>query len=475
MGPALILSHAAIAVVALLSVGAAVPQRSRFVQGLAVAGGTSSILLFFAAPFLDESWRTLELTASRSRIVAVAITCAWVLVAVAERSRGGGRWDVVATTGVASTALCLFALNSWTVPALIFGAIAALATVMSAQRWGVVEALVAVGFALLAATLVWTIFDTETWRLPVPLSVPRLWLAVGAIASFATGAILSESDDRPSPSTPLILGLAFVVLASTAQASGPLVALAFIAIALLAVIRTLTRETVGQRVVLVWVVALSVGLAALSADAYVATRSAIAGLLAATAIRLWPLSLGRAQIERGILVAFVAMTAGFNAIAAAANYSFDRSISLERVLEAAPWAGISALLPIALAGGVVLGASIGSNPEPEDYSRSGVLASWCLVILTVIVGVFPYVGPNQEAGMAGPGLYVVALIAGIAGARYLRLSHPSALPREDSRFLDVPLRLVWPRSVAFATRVLAGVTGLVVVAVTFQGLRVGFL
>ena len=475
MIPLLVLWHAALGLLAVLSIGLEDEQRSRFAQGLAVAGGVGGLLLFFGSPFLEDSWRTLELTPSGTRIAGIATGAAWILVAVAERSRGGGRWDVVATTGVAATALCMFGLNGWTVPALLFGGIAALATVMSMQRPGIVGAFVAVGVALLAGSLLWGVLDSESWRIASPVSGGRLWLAVAGGIAFATAAVLSESPDRPAPSTPLVLGLAFLTFATVARAAGPVIALAVIAVALVAVIWTLIRETVAQRVVVVWVIALSVGLATLTSNPYVATRSAVAAILAATVLRLWPLSLGRAQIERGVLVAFVAMTAGFNAIAAAASYSFERSMGLERVLEVAPWAGVSALLPVALAGGVVLGASIGRNPEPEDYTRSGVLGSWALVILSVMVGLFPYMGPGQDAGLRGPGLYILALVAGVAAARYVRPTAAGSLPATDSRFLAVPLTVAWPRAAGYATWAVAAAAALAIVAATFQGLRVGFL
>jgi len=470
----LVLTHGLIGLVALLGGQIDTPQRSRFAQALAVAGGTIALAMFFAAPLLDP-WRTLGVTPSAVRIAGIATATAWIVVAVAERSRGGGRWDVVAATGVASTALCMYSLSNWTVPALLFGGIAGLATAMTHERAGVVHGLVGLGTALLGGALVWDTLASESWRLPQPLPEPRLWLAVAGASAFAAAAIASESSSRPTSATPLALGLGFVTLNAVALASGPVVALVVVVVALVAVIRTLTKEAVPQRVVAIWVVALTFALAALSANLYVITRSAIAGVLAAAVIRLWPLSLGRAQIERGILVAFVAVTAGFNAIAAAAEYAFERSTATESVLDAAPWAAVSALLPVALAGGVVLGASVGRNPEPEDYTRSGVLGSWALVILSLIVGVFPYVG-DQEAGLRGPALYLVAVAIGAAAVRYApRIGAAPTAPVGDSRFLDVPLAVPWPRAAVLVTYGVAVVTACGILAATFQGLRVGFL
>ena len=476
MIPVLFLSHAAIALAAVLLSGAGREARERFLQGLAIAGGLSGLVLFFAAPLLGERWRTIEMTPSGTRIAGAAIVAAWILAAVGERSRGGGRWDIVALTGVASTALCMFSVNRWTVPALLFASIACLALVLLHDRVTIVAGALAAGIALLGGALLWRTLDVQTWELPAPLTGAQLWIAVAAAVAFALAAVVDEPGDRPHPSTPLALGLSFATLGSVARGTGPVIALALVAAALVAVVRSLLKERVSQRLVMVWIVALTVGLAALSGDLYVTTRSGIAGILAASAVALWPLSLGRAQIERGILIAFVAVTAGFNAIASAAGYSFERATSIERVVDAAPWAAIAALLPAALAGGVALGASVGRNPEPDEYTRSGVLGSWALVILSVIVGLFPYLGDVTASGLGGPGLYVVAVAAGVGAARYARgLGATEPAPTAGSHFEPVPLGVPWPKPASIAVAALGAATALGVLALTFQGLRLGFL
>ena len=444
-------------------------------QGLAVAGGVSGLLLFFAGPLLGDAWRTTEMSPSGTRIAGIAIVAAWVLVAVGERSRGGARWDIVALTGVASTALCMFTLNRWTVPGLLFASIACLALALLHERPTPAVGALATGVALLGGALLWRTLADQAWELPLPLTGPRLWIAVASAAAFALAALIVEPGDRPLSSTPLSLGLAFAILGSVARGAGPVVALVLVVAGLAAVIRSLIKENVSQRLVAAWVIAMTIGLATMSGDLYVTTRSAIAGILAASVIALWPLSLGRAQIERGILVAFVAVTAGFNAMAAAAAYSFERATAIERVVDAAPWAAIAALLPVALAGGVALGASVGRNPEPDDFTRSGVLGSWALVILTVVVGLLPYLG-EADGGLMGPGLYVVAVVAGVGAARYARsLGGAQPVRAATSRFEPVPLRLPWPKMAGHAVTALGAITAVAVIALTFQGLRLGFL
>jgi hypothetical protein len=146
------------------------------------------------------------------------------------------------------------------------------------------------------------------------------------------------------------------------------------------------------------------------------------------------------------------------------------------VIEVAPWAAISGLLPVALAAGVALGALVGRNPEPESYTRSGVLGSWALVLLTVVVGVFPFVGDTGGGGVAGPGLYVVAVVAGAGAARYAGgLGAAQLPPTSTARFLDVPIHVPWPRPVEIGVVVLGALTALALVGITYRGLSFGFL
>ena len=476
MIPLLLLAPAVLAVLAILSAGVDPEPRGRFLQGLCVAGAMLGLALFFASPLHGEVWRTAYMSPSGTRLAGIAVAAAWMVAAVGERSRGGGRWDLVALTGAAGAGTGLFAVNRWTVPALLFVAIASLALALLDERRAFECGAVCAGIGLLAASLVWRTLETESWTLPVPVSGARLWVVVAAGVAFALVPIVADRTDRPSPSIPLALGISFAVFGSAARAAGPVVALVLVGIALAAVVRALVAKEAPQRLVIVWVVAVTVGLAALSDSPYVTARAGIAGILAASALSLWPLSLGRAQIERGILVAFVAVTAGFNAIAAAAADSFDKATTLEAVLDAAPWAAMSALLPAALAGGVALGASVGRNPEPEGYTRSGVLGSWAFVVLTVVVGVSPYVGASSGGSVAGPALYVVAVVAGVVAARYVKsLGMGEAAVSVTSRFRSVPIGLSWPRLATLAAAGVGGVTALAVIALTYRGLRLGFL
>ena len=476
MVPFLVLVHGALALVALGARGAEQEARERFLQGVSVAGGSLALATFFATPLLDEGWRTLEVTPSGWRLASISVAVAWIVTAVGERSRGGGRVDTVVYTGAASSALYMFAVNAWSVPALLFAAIAALGIAALHDRPSPAIGAVALGTALLGSGLVWRIIDGGGWALPTPMAGIPLGFMAAAGLVFATVPFLAPARDRATLSAiPLALGLSFTTFASVALGTGPVVALVVLAVAFAAVIRVLTHDTVGQRIVAGWVIGVTLSLATATSNPYVVTRAGIAAVLATAALALWPLSLGRAQIERGLLVAFVAITSGFNAVAAAAAHAFARASSTDDLLLAAPWAAIAALLPVALAAGVSLGASLGRTPESEEYSRSGVLASWLLVFLTVVVGVFPYVGETARGRTGGVVLYLVAVLAGVAAARFApALGAGVRAPAVPSRFVTAT-DLPWPQAARLAALAVGGVVALATLALTFQGLRFGFL
>ena len=475
MEPALLLVHGVLAVVALFSAGSEPEGRARFLRGLAIAGAVCGLALFFAGPLL-EGWRTTSFSPSTVRIAGVAIAAGWIMVAVEEDTRNAGRWDVAALTGVAASALALFATNEWIVPALLFAGIASLGIVLLLDRGSLARLVAVLGIASLVAVLIWRVFDTTQWSLPMPAPTPILWVTVASAVAFAAVPILTEPKRSiVLPASPLALGLAFAIFASVARGGGPVVGLLLVAVAVAASVRVLTTKTASHRLVLLWVVSLTIGLAALSASPYVITRAAVAGLLAAGALTLWPLALGRAQIERGLLVAFVAATAGFNAIAAAATYAFERGSSFERVLEAAPWAGVAAVLPVALAGGVVLGASVGRNDEPEEFVPAAVVATWAFVVLTVMVGVFPYLGAATGTAR-GVTLYVVAVLAGIGAARYARgIGGVTDSVKAPSRFVIGGRLARGPEVLSIVSVGVGAVAALAILALTLQGLRLGFL
>jgi hypothetical protein len=257
------------------------------------------------------------------------------------------------------------------------------------------------------------------------------------------------------------------------------VAVAVLALSVGCAVVTIARKAVDIRFLGSWVVALMLSLALLDPGGNVAARAGFAAVIALTALVLWPLSLGRAQIERGIVIAFVSITAGYNAIAGAAQVAFEHATATDDVLASAPWAAFSALLPAALAAGVALGARLGRHAEHEAYSVPGVLATWGLFLAAVAWGIVP-----EDGGVAGVWLYLVAVAAGVGAARLSRMREavvpeavvvPEGPPQHDVMFDPWSLGR---REDAFALRgaiVLGAVVALAILVITYQGLKVGFL
>ena len=205
---------------------------------------------------------------------------------------------------------------------------------------------------------------------------------------------------------------------------------------------------------------------------------AVAGsLFALTAVLLWPHALGRGQVERGLLLAFIPPMAGFSALVAAAVATFDRATSIPEVLAAAPWTGVTGLLPVVLATGVVLGARLGRATEPENYDAAPVIATWLVFGLALVAGLWPrFVSPDDPGSAAKVfGLHVLALIAAGVAARFLPVAEDIEV--QQTSLVAEPLHL--PPGTERVVVWGSGAIGLVAIAAvvwsTLAGLRVGFL
>lgn len=476
----LVIGHAVLGVVALGTAGASDQERHRILPAVCAAGVGLGLVLFFGFGIEGDRWRAVVADPAMFRVAGIAVSASWLLAGIAERTRGGGRWDVVAVTGAGCAALSIAAGTLWTVPLLLFASICAgaVAALLDGSPWA--RAAAGVGALSFAGGLVASTYDTRSWRLDSPLEGAPLWLVAAAAVAFTLAPVvtgLERTRRRGLPGVPLSLGLAFAMLATAGRGAGPVIALVLVLAALAAAVRIVAAPKVGARMVMCWVVLLPLGLAALTQSPYIVTAAAIAAILGASVLELWPFSLGRARIERGIAVAFVAATSGFNAIAAAAQYAFSRATATEDVVQAGPWAAISALLPVALAAGVILGAGVGRNREPEDFSRSAVLGTWLLVVLTVAIGLVPYAGSTEAGGTwRGWVIYVVAVVAGAAAARY-GIPPPRYRMRTTGAgiFTESAAPARASAAATMATRGALAVTGVAVLAVTYVGLRNGFL
>ena len=478
----LYLSHGFLAMLALFARGLEPGRRSKFLQSLAAMGIVSAAILFFA-PSSGEAWRTTLMDVQRAQLISIAVACAWLIFLTIERVRVTGDWDGFVLVGVGACGLALFGANQWVVPALLFWVVTVAAIAVLVARvpeTGAALASVCIATVLVMVALGVEQLDSERWDLQV-MSGWRSWALVAA-AVILSGALpivgvwSAFQGTTTAAALPLAIGAAFLLEAGPSATDQPYAAVVLIVAAVGAAVASVMKGALEVRLIGTWIVALMLGLAFVAPSGEVTARAGFAGIIAVTAIVLWPLSLGRAQIERGLLIAFISITAGFNAISLAADEAFIEATATEDVLAAAPWAMIAALLPVALAAGVVLGARMGRRTEPEGYTVEGVLATWALFLAAVAWGLFPAV---SEAGAGGALLHVAAFVVGVGAARAAATRGPitTSVPdvTEELNLQVVVLPGGLEAALARGALVLGAGTVIALVALTFQGLRLGFL
>jgi hypothetical protein len=186
----------------------------------------------------------------------------------------------------------------------------------------------------------------------------------------------------------------------------------------------------------------------------------------------------RAGFERGLLVAAVPLTAGFGIVTAGATVSFERATGASTRLASAPWTAVAALLPAALAGGVVL-AGRAARTAARGLVPEAVLATWALLAASVVVGLAPGILGGSDTGLGASGgvafLQGVALAVGI-GAAVATRRWGLALDLPATRTtLDAPAPAPLPRQLAWASGAIAVATAGAAGWLTVWGLQVGFL
>lgn len=478
----LYLAPGGLALLALSSRGAEAPARSRFLQFLSSVGLAISVVVFFA-PSSGEAWRSTVMDADRAHLIGVATACAWLVFLTVERTRPDGDWDACMLVGVGASGLSLFGANRWAIPALLFWIVTALAVAALTARvpgTGAARASIFGAGVLVAAAMAGELLASGRWELH-ELSGWPWWVLVGAVVLLSgavpgAGGWSSFGRSTAAAAFPLLIGAAFLLVASPSSTDEPFVALALILVGVGAGIGSVLKRALEVRLIGTWAVALMLGLAFVAPSGQVPARAGFAAVTAVTGLVLWPMSLGRAQIERGLLVAFVSITAGFNAISLAAGGAFVEATATDDVLTAAPWAMIAALLPAALASGVVLGARIGRRAEAEEYTVEGVLATWALFLSAVAWGLFP---AGSGSGLGGLWLYVVAVAVGAGAARFAATRGAREVPRSDVAD-ELDLRVIELSSgvelaLSRGAVVLGAASVVAVLVMTYQGLRLGFL
>ena len=475
---ALCLGHAAIGAVLLVLSGAGAATRRRAIEAGAAAGAGLAVALIGAGVAGGRAWRSVAFEAEGAVPAGFAIACAWVLVgAVGARE---GRTADAALAGVAASGLALAATGRFVVPALLFwlcssAALAALGGVGGARRlWPAL----ALSDAAVCAAVIAGVSRTDEWTFASAGGDLFFWLlAAGAAvrgAVFLSGPG-TAAGTRAVAAAPLLAGGA-VSLAVRAARPEPWAALGVLALAGVALAVALRRDSLSPRHVAAWPAGLALAVCFVT-PGHAPLAGAVAAL-AVTAAGLMPFTGDRAGFERGLLVAAVPLTAGFGIVLAGATASFERATGAATSLESAPWTGVAALLPAALAGGVVLGGRA-ARAAARELVPEAVLATWALLAAAVLVGLAPGLVGGSEASLGTTGgdavLRGVALVGGVGAAvatrRWGVVLQPE-LPRTISPALVAePLvpPLVWlSAGVGAAAAVAAG-------WLTVAGLRVGFL
>ena len=472
--PFLYLSHSILGAAALLSAGVSPLGRSRYLRVLAGLGVLSAAVLFFA-PGADHTWRTTQLTIVDARVIGVAIGCAWVVLAAVESRQQEGRWDAAVLVGVACTGLAFLATGRWAVPMLLLW-IPGICGLTALVGGRLPRLTIGLGTAGLTAGLAIASAMSHSWTVAEPLPGWPFALVASGAALYAVAGSIAATENNVGvgvSAAPLLVGAAFVLATGPARNAGPFASLAVLVVALASGLVALRAADSSIRWIGLWIVAAMTSVASLSFDPYSISRAAAAAILAVCALALWPSSFGRAQIERGALVSVLALTAGFNAVAAAGSISFHHAIATDDVTRSASWAAVTSLLPATLALGIAIGARLARRVEPEAYSVPDVLATWALFVVAVLIGVFPF----GASGSSGVILYLVAAAAGIVAARLIRHQPATEVAAEAAHVDTRPFRLpsLLERPAGILALVLTVGAVITVMGFAYQGLRVGFL
>jgi hypothetical protein len=478
----LILVHAVLGAACLFLRGLPVSQRSGGLRFLAAAGALAGALLF-AVRGSSGSWGTMEFSSQRLGLVAIAIFCGWLLVLVGDEG-DEARWDVGALVGAGGTALGVLATTRWIAPALLFWVALSLASLAIPRDDGTrshFALTVGLSDALFVGGLVTQALTSEAWSLPSRLEGAPLYLVAAAVIVRAgivpvagVGAALGRIEGAMIP---LLVGSAFGVLSFTSGGGEIIIALPLLLYAAGAIAWSLIGDRPHLALVVSWPVATMLAIAWIAPGAL--ARAGATSAIAVALVSLWPSAAGRAQSERGLVLAALPATVGFGAIVAGAAASFHRAVDETSVLAALPWDAFAALLPVVLAGGVALGASIGRRTELEHFRPVAVLSTWVLALAALLVGLAPAseLGLSPESGPEGRAvpLIALALIAGVGAARFAPkelVTTSAPRPAPPPGVLDLGHAGVWVGRVSMGVFAVSAAAAL---WLTYAGLAVGFL
>ena len=468
----LALGHALLGLIGLVTLRASEEEQGRAAWWAAAAGIALAAVTWLARD-TGWAWRTTSLGATDAALVAAAIGGAWTLVLADPR-----RHSVqVACIGFASAGFALFTTNAWVVPAMLFWTVSSISLitldpyasplsrlVLAVADLGVI---VALGFGAL---------DGEIWSARGALEGWPAWVALGA-GILRTGALPAVGVwGLQAASLPLVTVGAFAVLRLAGDLARPGVVLVLLGFALGSAAWSALAKRPTAGVLGAWPVALMAACGYLVPEAR--PRAAVTAAVAVALVSLWPVALGRAGAERGLVLALAPATLGFGVLVAAALASFELAVAEPLAADAAPWAAIAGLLPLAAAAGIWVGAAMARRREPEHYEPAAVIATWALVALAVLAGLGPTAELSWPSGGRGTWLAALAVVVGVGAARFFpHKAAPAAMvdapevPERSHLRLPRALRGVVAGSTALATVLLVGVTAWV----AYRGLLVGFL
>jgi hypothetical protein len=446
---AIYLSHAALAAVLLLSVWVRRDIRSRVVAIVAAVGAASGIVLMFSAQS-TETWRTATF-GSAVVAVGVAITCAWLITGLSDARTG--KWQTGVLVGVAGSGTALAAANEWVVPALLFWAISSLAiAALVSEGRGRVAVWLALfaSDACLVAGLIGSSLDTESWLVPDALTgwplVVVLASAVLRAGALPLTGIWGALGSEGSPALPLISAGAFVAVIWALGDPVPWLGVGLVVVAILTAVVGLLRTELSAPLIAAAPVALGLGVAVAEPGAAVA--AGVASVIAVALVALWPALPGRGEAPRALHLAFVPPTIGFVAVVAAAVATFDRAVESDLIADTVVNTLFSALLPVAVAVSVGLGARIARadhEPAGDDWApaetRALSIVTWALLAASVALAVAPPeilsldgqpLGSIETRIMLAAAAVIGAGVAYLTWRRRAAALEPAAEPEEEA-------------------------------------------
>lgn len=476
------LGHAGLGT-ALLVLDRAPAEIRRRALELAGASGALLGLGLVVAGRAGGGWRTTSFEPAEASPAGLAIACAWILYVALESERA--RVLPGALVGVAASGLALAATGRFVVPALLFWLCSSLAVAgiagfdedRAGRGW--IWLCLALSDAGVCAAAIGHVQGADAWTFTGIEDGWAFWALVGA--ALVRGVVLlvlggwSTLGTRAAPAVPLMVGGA-VLLAGRAGRTEPWLALALLATGLASAGLVLAGKKLRSRFLSGWPVAL-----ALAVTFVTPAHKPLAGsaaIVVVSVMTLWPFAAGRGGFGRGLLLSLVPLTAGFGVVTAGATVSFERAIEEVTVLGSAPWTLIAALLPLALAAGVVLGGRI-ARAQSGDFVPEAVLATWVLVALGVAIGLTPSVLGGSDAGIGDSGgvfaLHCLALAGGFGAAAATRRWDLGSSFGPEQVVVDAGQAAVGWRSLSWGAAATAVATAGGAAWLTVRGLSVGFL